>query len=192
MGAATAERTAEGAAVEEHEDDGLGDGSGIPGGAQPGDDGYVQPEGEQPGGEPEPEPPTPPTPAAELPDDGAEDDDGKPEFELTIGGNRQLGLKVGGRLPDSCVLKLKGTKIEVAGQFDREDRFLAVTTLQVTGDNTQDTIDKLSGEVKSTSKAQSATLCGILRIEEYLEQRLPESLVKPVFEALELELPESE
>jgi hypothetical protein len=170
------------------EDDGLGDaivndGSGIPGGAQPGDDDYVQKEEESPSGEP-------PTPAAQLPDDGAEDE--APEFELTIGGNRQLGLKVGGRMPDSCVLKLKGTKIEVAGQFDREDRFLAVTTLQVTGDNTQDSIDKLSGEVKSTSKAQSATLCGILRLEEYLEQRLPESLVKPVFEALELELPGAE
>jgi hypothetical protein len=187
METATEERTAPEAV---QEDDGLGeasidDGTGIPGGAQPGDDGYVPPpEGEEsPAGEP-------PTPAAELPDDGAEDE--APKTELTIGSNRQLGLKVGGRVPDSCVLKLKGGKIELAGQFDRSDRFLTVSTLQVTGDNDQDTINKLSGEVKSTSKAQSATLCGILRLEEYLEQRLPESLVKPVFEALELELPEAE
>lgn len=182
MEAATVERTAS-EAEEKAEDDGLGDGSGIPGGAQPGDDGYIEP--------PESGRPAPPTPAAELPGDGA-DEDAPPEFELTIGGNRQLGLKVGGRLPDSCVLKLKGTKVEVAGQFDREDRFLAVTTLQVTGDNTNDTINKLTGEVKSTSKAQAATLCGIRRLEEYLAERLPESLVGPVFEALELELPEAE
>jgi hypothetical protein len=166
MEAATAERTEQEPVPKE--DDGLGP------------DAYpADPDGE------------PPTPAAELPDD---DPDAEPEaeFELTIGGNRQLGLKVGGRIPDSCVLKLKGGKVELAGQFDRGDRFLTVATLQVTGDNDQDTIDKLSGEVKSTSKAQNATLCGILRLEEYLEQHLPESLTEPVFQALGLGLPEAE
>lgn len=181
------------------EDDGLGpvdDGSGIPGGAQPGDDGYEPPE-EEPddiaaGAEPDAEGQQPPTPPADLPDDGTEEDE-EPSDALFVLGDKELGLKVGGRKPDSSVLKLKGGKIDLNGQFDRGDRFLTVTTLQVTADLDADTIETWSGDVRSTSKAQTATLCGITRLEEYLEERLRGSLseedVARVFDVLDLELP---
>lgn len=198
MEAATAERPLK--AVEEG--DGLGppqdppvdpgpedDGSGIPGGAQPGDDDFdptkpVDPPEEPPAGQG-----PPPTPPANLPDDGGEEEEEPdPEGQLLLMADQELGLKVGGRKPDSSVLKLKGGKIDLQGQFNRGDRFLAVTTLQVTGDNDQDTIDKLSGEVKSTSKAQGATLCGITRIEEYLATRIADDeLLNAVLAALELD-----
>ena len=93
--------------------------------------------------------------------------------ELVIEADGQLGMKVGGRKPDSAVLKLKGAKIDLGeGQFDRGDRITAVVILQVTGDNDQDTIDTLSGEVKSTSKAQGATVCGINTLTEWLASRI--------------------
>lgn len=183
MDTATAEREE----TRVNDDDGLGhggdDGSGIPGGQKP------QDEVDPPAGEANP---TPPTPPAHLPDDRAEPDhDAAEGLQLTIGGNRQLGIKVGGRKPDTSVLKLKGTKIDLDGQFDREDRFQAVITAQVTGDNDQDTIDTLSGEVKSTSKAQSATLCGVTRLEQWLALKLEdEKLRVDVFAALDLEIPD--
>lgn len=172
------------------EDDGLGpvdDESGIPGGAQPGDDGYEEAGGVGIDGQMEP-----PTPPADLPDDGTEEDE-EPSDALFVLGDKELGLKVGGRKPDSSVLKLKGGKIDLNGQFDRGDRFLTVTTLQVTADLDADTIETWSGDVKSTSKAQTATLCGITRLEEYLAERLRGSLseedVARVFDVLDLEMP---
>lgn len=163
--------------------------TGVPGGRQPGDDGYVGP---TPEGEPPPlaavadQPPTPP---ANLPDDAGDPDAEEEAPQLFVTGERQIGVKVGGRKPDSSVLKLKGGKIDLQGQFDRGDRFIAVATLQIVGDNDQDTIDKQSGEVKSTSKAQSATLCGFARIEEYIVDRIEDpALRNQVLEALDLEL----
>lgn len=161
------------------------------------------PEDGEPTGGPEPEPTAeePPTPPAALPDDGGEDEDEESAEQLYLVGDRELGLKVGGRKPDSAVLKFKGGKLELLGgpdgkgsQFDRSDRFTTVDVWQVTGDNDQDTIDKLSGEVKSTSKAQNATLCGTKRIEEWLKERLVQSFspdeIQSVFSALDLEVPE--
>jgi hypothetical protein len=170
----------------------------IPGGAQPGDDdgfddglgGETPPAGA--GGQ-EPPAGTPPTPPANLPDDGGPKDEQKAIPGLELPGTAKLGLRVGGRKPDSNVLKLKGCKIDLPGQYDREDRFLTVTTLQVTGDNDQDTIDTQSGEVKSTSKAQSATLCGISTIEDFLRMKIEdEELLGRVFMALDLEVEEPE
>lgn len=173
--------------------------TGVPGGRKAGDDGYVEPDSaEPPAGQ---QPPPPPTPPANLPDEEPEDD---PEAEaevppLGIVGNRELGLKVGGRKPDSSTLHLKGGKIELTGpkgsQFDRGDRFLTVSTLQVTGDNDQDTIVKHTGEITSASKKQSATLCGIERIEEWLLGRLVEAKIDDdevdhIFAVLGVERPE--
>lgn len=196
MDTATAERPLK--AVGE-EDDGLGPpadpptdptggGSGIPGGAQPGDDDFDPTRPVDPPQDPPGDQGPPPTPPAHLPDDGGGEEEEEPESQLLLMADRELGLKVGGRKPDSSVLKLKGGKIDLQGQFDRGDRFLAVTTLQVTGDNDQDTIEKLTGEVKSTSKAQNATLCGITRIEEYLANRIADDeLLNAVLAALELD-----
>ena len=180
-------------------DDGLGpidpnseEATGVPGGRQPGDDGYVEPETEAEASEPPAEPPTPP---AALPDDDGEPEDEEPSGpELFLFANKELGLKVSGRKPDTSVLKYKGGKIDLGGQFDREDRFLTVDVWQVTGDNDQDTINKLSGEVKSTSKAQSATLCGTARIEDWLKARLKDQpeLMVATFAALELDVPADE
>jgi hypothetical protein len=159
------------------EDDGLAvdpnseEASGVPGGRQPGDDGYVPP-------------------PADLPDDGAQgEEDEQPQ--LFVLGDKELGLKVSGRKPDSAALKLKGAKIDLGGQFDRGDRFVAALTLQITGDNDQDTIETATGVVKSTSKAQSATVCGAGRLEDYLLMKLdghPE-LLAAVLKALELPNP---
>jgi hypothetical protein len=192
MDTATAERPLK--AVGE-EDDGLGPPADPPvdPDPDPNPDPPVDPEAEVT--PPEDDPPAgaagqgpPPTPPASLPDDGAGEEEEEPESQLLLMADRQLGLRVGGRKPDSSVLKLKGGKIDLQGQFDRGDRFLAVTTLQVTGDNDQDTIEKLSGEVKSTSKAQNATLCGITRIEEYLANRIADDeLLNAVLAALELD-----
>lgn len=171
--------------------------TGIPGGRKPGDDGYVEP--------PIPGQTTvedhldgagPPTPPAKLPGEGEREpgDDGEAEG-LSIVGDRELGLKVGGRKPDSATLHLKGGKIELTGpkgsQFNRGDRFLTVTILQVTGDNDQDTIVKASGEVTSTSKKQGATLCGITRLEEWLANAIEDGDLRvAVFEHLDLEMPD--
>lgn len=107
--------------------------------------------------------------------------------ELAVEADGQLGMKVGGRKPDSAVLKLKGAKIDLGeGQFNRGDRITTVVTLQVVGDNDQDTIDRLSGEVKSTSKAQSATVCGIATLEAWLNAQVSdEKLVAAVLKATE-------
>lgn len=189
---------------EEYDDPNSEHNTGVPGGRQPGDDGYVEPEseGDPPTGE---EPPSPPTPPADLPhgegDNDPEPEASKPKDEpLGIIGDRELGLKVGGRKPDSATLHLKGGKIELRGpkgsQFDRGDRFLTVSTLQITGDNDQDTIVKDSGEVSSTSKKQNATLCGITRLEDWLAGNLrefeEEDQVARIFAGLDLELPERE
>lgn len=137
----------------------------------------------------------PPTPPANLPGDEPDDDDvEEDEKGLRLIGDRELGLKVGGRKPDGTTLKFKGAKVDLgAGQFDRETRIRTVDVWQVTGDNNQDTIDTASGEVKSTSKVQSATLCGTERVEKWLLDRLQDSFdadaVKTIFTALDLELP---
>lgn len=137
---------------------------------------------------------TPPTPPAALPDDGEGDEDGEAGDQLFLVGDGELGLKVSGRKPDSAVLKFKGAKVDLHGQFNRGDRITAVDVWQVTADLDQDTIDTLSGEVKSTSKAQGATLCGTKRIESWLAERLIEAFspdeVQSIFAALDLELPE--
>lgn len=172
---------------------------GVPGGRKPGDDGYVDPEAstEPPAGEGG----TPPTPPAQLPGEGGEGGQGDPDPDpdeaesLSMIGDRELGLKVGGRKPDSATLHLKGGKVELTGpkgsQFNRGDRFLTVTTLQVTGDNDQDTIVKASGEVTSTSKKQGATLCGIARLEEWLANGIEDPKLRvDVFAALDLEIPD--
>lgn len=190
---------------EEYDDPNSEFNTGVPGGRKPGDDGYIAPSGDGEGDEGG-APPTPPADLAGAGDDDEEDDqeveaEAKSKDEaLGIIGDRELGLKVGGRKPDSATLHLKGGKIELRGpkgsQFNRGDRFLTVSTLQVTGDNDQDTIVKNSGEVTSTSKKQNATLCGISRLEDWLAERLrgfqSEQEVEKTFEKLGLELPELE
>lgn len=174
-GVATADPPAPASSTPPDHDDGLGGPKADANGA-----GHEPPEGH-----------APPTPPAELPDDGKPEQQQIPE--LVLQGNRKLGLTVGGRKPDSNVLKLKGCKIELPGQYDREDRFLAVTTLQVTGNNDQDTIDRLSGEVKSTSRAQGATLCGIATLEDFLRDKIEdEELLARLFDVLDIEVPEDE
>src|SRR5262245_15891655 len=142
------------------------DSSGIPGGAQPQDDEAFHEKARE-AAEKAGRPPTPP---ADLPDDGPKPTPDEAEFGLVIPGSKdvkadQLSLKVGGEKPRTCVLKLKGGKIDVNGQFVKGDRLRLLIDVQITGDNVQDTIDKLTGEVKSTSKAQSATIVGVQRAE---------------------------
>lgn len=141
------------------EDDGLG-----PVGSDPAD------VGQEPVPAPDPEP-EPPTPAAELPGEEEDDEEG-PQDQLVLVGNRELGLKVAGRKPDSSSLKMKGGKIDLSGQYDRGDRITAVVQLQVTGDNDQDTIETATGLVKSTKKTQNATVCGIDTIGDWLALKL--------------------
>lgn len=154
--------TAAGADIQP-EDDGLG--------APPETD-TQSPNGHIPPTEPEPKGETPEA-GAELPDDGlAEGDDDSEMPTLFLTGDYEVGKMVKGRKPDTSVLKLKGGKIDLEGQFNRGDRLMLLTTVQVTGDNDQDTIEKLTGEVKSTSKAQSATVCGVARLEDFLRGKL--------------------
>lgn len=151
------------------EDDGLGPAadpnseevSGVPGGRQPGDDGYVDPDGE-----------VPPTPPAQLPDDGIDEEELEEEGQLFLLGEKELGLKVGGRKPDSASLKVKGGKIDLNGQFDRGDRFPVVFDLQVTADKDDDSIETASGTVKGTKKTQWATICGATRLGDFLALKL--------------------
>lgn len=161
------------------------------------DDDGLGPAGEQP---PDPDPPAPaaaaggeaepPTPPAKLPDDGDDDpEDAAPQLFLM--GNRQLGVKVGGKKPESSVLKFKGGKVDLDGQFDLEDRITTVDIWQVTGDNDQHTIEKATGAVKSASKAQNATLCATAKLEDWLAERLEDpELIAIVFARLELDVPE--
>lgn len=136
---------------------------------------------------------TPPTPPAALPDDGQGDDEETGD-QLFLMGDSELGLKVGGRKPDSAVLKFKGTKVDLGGQFNRGDRITTVDVWQVVSSLDQDSIETLSGDVKSASRAQGATLCGTQRIEKWLHERLSQSFgpdeVQSVFAALDLEVPE--
>lgn len=156
----------------EPEDDGLGpvddgdDGTGIPGGAQPQDDRHP---GDGDGGDDGNSAP----PAADLPDDSDGEAGGDGELPtLFLLGDYQLGNKVKGRTPDTNSLHLKGGKIELQGQFNRGDRLLVLATVQVTGDNDQDSIEKSTGEIKSTSKQQGATVCGTARLEDWLKMKL--------------------
>lgn len=159
------------------------DGTGVPGGALPQDD--VQRRNEEAGDHGGEEPPTPP---AVLPGEDEEPEEGP---ELFITADRQLGMKVGGRKPDSSVLKYKGAKVEIEGQFDLETRLTTVDIWQVTGDNNQHTIEKATGTVKASSKAQSATLCATRRIEEFLADKIADDeLLYRICEALECGLPE--
>jgi len=180
-------------------DDGLGPvDDDIPGGAQPGDDGYDGPDPDDAppaDEEPEAQGQEPPTPPADLPDDGTGEEGEGPSDQLFVLGDKELGLKVGGRKPDSAVLKFKGGKVDLSGQFDLEQRLLTVDTWQITGDDNQHTIEKHTGTVKVSSKAQSATLCATKRIEDYLAERLREGLsgeeLARVFDLLDLEVPEA-
>lgn len=177
--AATMERPAPAAHAEK--DDGLGPVGSDPDAAGAGDPAQDDPlatEGLEGMGVPDPyggagEPPTPP---AALPDDGGEgeDEDSEPGSQLFLLGNRKLGIKVAGRMPDSSVLKFKGGKVALGGQFDRGDVISTVDVWQVTGDNDQDTIDTLTHKVKSTSKAQNATLCSTQTLGDFLALKLAE------------------
>ncbi len=145
---------------------------------EPGEDDGLGPVGSDPGSVVDPltqtgeDPPAePPTPAAELPAE-EEDEDPEPENQLFLLGNKELGLKVSGRKPDSSSLKIKGGKIDLSGQYNREDRITAVVQLQVTSDNDQDTIETATGLVKSTKKTQMATICGIDTIADWLALKL--------------------
>lgn len=154
--------------------------TGFPGGLQPQDDGYVAPE-DASGGSGQP-----PTPPADLPEDDEPEEEKDPLLWLL--GNKQLGVKVGGRKPDASVLKVKGGKIELEGQFDRGDRFPAVFDLQVTGDGDRDSIELETGTVKSTRKTQEATVCGTSTLAAYLARKLEGTdLFGPVASALGLE-----
>lgn len=113
----------------------------------------------------------PPAPT-EVDDDNTGNHHEEEQSGLFLAADYEIGHKVGGRTPDSSVLKLKGKKVELEGQFNRGDRIMAVVTMQVTGDNDQDTIETATGEVKSTSKVQSATLCGITRLEEFIRLKM--------------------
>lgn len=185
---------------EDPEDPNSEEATGVPGGRQPGDDGYVPPPGEPGGSAGNGGPPTPPASLPGGDDDGEEEAKAKEAAakaeadQLSLAGFRPIGVKVGGNKPDSAVLKYKGGKLELGkSQFDRGDRFLTVDAWQVTGDNDQDTIVKLSGEVKSTSKAQSATLCGTTMLAEWVHARLSEGMsphdVAAVCELLGIEGP---
>lgn len=115
---------------------------------------------------------TPPTPPANLPvDQGAEEEGSKTPLMYLLG-NKQLGVKVSGRAPDSSILKIKGGKIELGGQFDRGDRLPTVFEIQVTGSSDDDAIDTESGTVKSTRRTQRATVCATSTLAEYLSTKL--------------------
>lgn len=132
---------------------------------------------------------TPPTPPAALPDDGQdEEDQADPEPLNFLLGNRKLGVKVGGFKPDSSILKIKGGKIDLDGQFDMADRFPAVFTLQVTGNLDRHGIELDTGSVKSQKRAQEATICGTSTLPEYLASKLGENpaLLAQVMDALGL------
>lgn len=154
----------------------------VPGGAQPGDSGFYTVPGE------ESTPPlaaVPPTPPAAAPDDD-EVEETSPLLHLL--GNKELGLKVGGRKPDSAVLKIKGGKIALDGQFDLEDRFPAVFDLQITGDGTKHGIETATGTVKSSRKDQEATICGTATVADWLALRLEhnQELLSVVLKELDL------
>lgn len=136
---------------------------------------------------------TPPTPPADLgrePD--PQPDDLAPEDGLFLTGPYEVGTKVKGNKPEGAVLKLKGGKVELGkSQFNRGERFPVLAIVQVTGDNDQDTIDKLSGDVKSTSKAQSATVCQTALLQEFLASQIEDDqLVARVCVELGLPMPE--
>lgn len=154
----------------------------VPGGAQPQDEGfYTVPDSGSAVA-------SPPTPPADLPNDGDAEEEKDPLLFLL--GNKQLGVKVGGRKPDASVLKVKGGKIELEGQFDRGDRFPAVFDLQVTGDGDRDSIELETGTIKSTRKTQEATVCGTSTLAAYLARKLEDhpGLFGQVTEALGLEI----
>lgn len=132
---------------------------------------------------------TPPTPPAALPDDGQDEDDdieGDPLRFLV--GNRKLGVKVGGFKPDASVLKIKGGKIDLEGQYDMGDRFPAVFDLQVTGNNDRHSIELDTGTIKAQNRAQEATICRTTSLPLYLESKLGENpaLLAQVMDALGL------
>jgi hypothetical protein len=114
---------------------------------------------------------TPPTPPAALPDDGEDEEEEKDPL-LFLLGHKQLGVKVGGFKPDTCILKIKGGKIDVDGQFDLGDRFPAVFTLQVTGNGDRHSIELETGTIKSQNRAQEATVCGTATLATYLQRKL--------------------
>lgn len=180
---------------EVEEDDGLGDPAPGKGRLPDPDDGTSRPNygdggADDPAAEPEPEPNGngggPPTPPAVLPEDEGGEEEKKDPL-LFLLGNRELGVKVGGRKPDASVLKVKGGKIELEGQFDRGDRFPAVFDLQVTGDGDRDSIELETGTIKSTRKTQEATVCGTSTLSAYLARKLEGTdLYGPVITALGL------
>lgn len=154
----------------------------VPGGAQPGDSGFYT----VPGAD-SPLAAVPPTPPASSPDDGQEDEDPKSPL-LHLLGNRELGLKVGGRKPDVASMKVKGGKIELTGQYDRGDRFPAVFDLQVTEDKDVDSIETATGTVKATRKTQGATICGTTTVADWLAMKLEDNqeLLSVVLKELDL------
>lgn len=112
----------------------------------------------------------PPTPPADLPEDG--DDEEEKDPLLFLLGHKQLGVKVGGFKPDSNVLKIKGGKIDLEGQFDLGERFPAVFDLQVTGNLQRHGIELETGTIKSQTQSQEATVCGTTTLPVYLERKL--------------------
>lgn len=131
---------------------------------------------------------TPPTPPADLPDDGAGDDEEKDPLNFLLG-HKELGLKVSGFKPDSSVLKIKGGKIDLAGQFDLGERFPVVFDLQVTGNLDRHAIELESGAIKSQKRAQEATICGTTTLSEFLAKKLEghEELLNTVLDLIGLD-----
>jgi len=118
-----------------------------------------------------PENETPPKPPANLPDEGAGDQEEERPLNFLLG-HKELGLKVSGFKPDSSTLKVKGGKIDLGGQFDMGERFPAVFILQVTGNGDKHSIERDTGRIKSQKRTQEADICGTSTLSEFLAAKL--------------------
>jgi hypothetical protein len=98
--------------------------------------------------------------AEETFDDGPLVDDGDGQL-LIPGTGGGLSLKVTGKKPTTASIRLVGGKIDVTGQFDKQDRIALYVEAVVVDVQFPDTIDSKTGQVTSCERKHIARITGV-------------------------------
>jgi hypothetical protein len=102
--------------------------------------------------------------AEETFDDGPFPDDGDGQL-LIPGTSAGLTLKVGGKKPTTASVRLVGGKVDINGQFDKQDRIALYVEAVIVDVQFPDTIDSKTGQVTSCERKHIARITGVRNAE---------------------------
>lgn len=85
--------------------------------------------------------------------------------ELYVEGSTgQLGFDVGGKAPTTSTLRLQGGKVDIEGQFEKDDRIVLRVELVVREVAFRDDVDSKTGQVVGCARNHKAHVVGIERL----------------------------